>query len=85
MTWDKGRDAIEEMLTHGHLERVLADPDEAEYLLDKSTKHLATAAAMADEDPEIAYDALYSAARKALTSVLRQQGLRPTSKGGQKL
>jgi hypothetical protein len=33
-------------------------------------------------DPEIAYDALYGAARKALTAVLRQQGLRPTREGG---
>ena len=33
---------------------------------------------------EIAYDALYAAARKALTAVLQQpqQGLRPTQAGG---
>ena len=42
----------------------------------------ATAAELADDDPEIAYDALYAAARKALTAVLQQQGLRPTQAGG---
>ena len=31
---------------------------------------------------EIAYDALYTTARKALTAVLQQQGLRPTQAGG---
>lgn len=41
-----------------------------------------TARREADDDPEIAYDAFYAAARKALTAVLRQQGLRPTRAGG---
>ena len=42
----------------------------------------ATAAELADDDPEIAYDALYAAARKALTAVLQQQGLRRTRGSG---
>ena len=55
---------------------------EAQYLLERAGQHLQTAEREANLDPEIAYDALYAAARKALTAVLRQQGLRPTREGG---
>jgi hypothetical protein len=48
----------------------------------KANSHLATAAVVAGTDPEIAYDALYAAARKALSALLVQQGLRPTRSGG---
>lgn len=82
MSWSKGADIIERLLADGHLEQVVANSDEAGYLLAKSRTHLATTAKNGDEDPEIAYDALYAAARKALTAVLVQQGLRPTRVGG---
>lgn len=82
MSWAKGADAIEDLIRRGHLERVVADPDEATYLLDKARTHLTTAERNCADDPEIAYDALYAAARKALTALLRQQGLRPTREGG---
>lgn len=82
MSWDKGRDVIEDLLDRGHLERVPANEDEAAHLLDKARAHLRTAAAVSADDPEIAYDALYAAARKALTALLVQQGLRPTRAGG---
>jgi hypothetical protein len=82
MSWDKGRDAVEDLLDRGHLERVPGNEDEAAHLLAKSRAHLRTATALAADDPEIAYDALYAAARKALTALLVQQGLRPTREGG---
>ena len=82
MSWDKGRDVIQDLLDRGHLERVPADEAEAEYLLEKARAHLGTAGAVAQTDAEIAYDALYAAARKALTALLVQQGLRPTRAGG---
>lgn len=82
MSWEKGRSDITKLLSDGHLEQVPADPDEARYLLDVARRHLITAQDLAGDDPEIAYDALYAAARKALTAVLRQQGLRPTRAGG---
>ena len=82
MSWAKGADVVEDLLGRGHLERVQADPVEAQYLLERAGQHLQTAEREADLDPEIAYDALYAAARKALTAVLRQQGLRPTREGG---
>lgn len=59
-----------------------ADPADAAYLMGRAERHLATAAREAEDDPDIAYDALYAAARKALTALLRQQGLRPTRAGG---
>jgi HEPN domain len=64
------------------LSRLSVIPEEAEYLLTKARTHLSTAAKTAADDPEIAYDALYAAARKALTAILVQQGLRPTRAGG---
>ena len=82
MSWEKGIDVIKALLGAGHLELVIANPDEARYLLDRAHTHLVTAAKTAIDDPEIAYDALYAAARKALTAVLVQQGLRPTRAGG---
>lgn len=82
MTWAKGRDLVERLLAQGHLEQVPANPDEAQYLIERARRHLETAEREASDDPEIAYDALYGAARKALTAVLRQQGLRPTRSGG---
>lgn len=82
MSWPKGADVVQELIDRGYLEQVPANPDEAAYLIDKARLHLQTARSLAEADPEIAYDALYGAARKALTAVLRQQGLRPTREGG---
>lgn len=82
MSWPKGAEVIEELLRRGHLERVPANPDDAAYLLGKAQTHLESATTLCESDPELAYDALYAAARKALTAVLRQQGLRPTRAGG---
>jgi hypothetical protein len=78
MTWAKGRETIEELLRRGHLERVPANEAEAQHLMAKANSHLTTATTVAGTDPEIAYDALYAAARKALAALLIQQGLRPT-------
>jgi hypothetical protein len=82
MTWPKGSDVIEALLVKGHLEQIPANPDEAHYLIQRARQHLLTAEREARQDSEIAYDALYAAARKSLTAVLMQQGLRPTRIGG---
>jgi len=82
MTWSKGVEVIEMLMAKGHLEQVQADPDEARYLIQRARQHLLTAERESNQDSEIAYDALYAAARKALTAVLMQQGLRPTRIGG---
>jgi len=82
LTWNKGREDIESMLRAEHLERVPANHDESLHLMSKARTHLRTAEAQAHDDPEIAYDALYAGARKALTALLVEQGLRPTRSGG---
>lgn len=82
MTWAKGRDSVEDLLQRGHLEQVVANPEESRHVVGRARTHLSTAADTADGDPEIAYDALYAAARKALTALLVEQGLRPTREGG---
>jgi hypothetical protein len=48
VSWGKGQDVIEDLLTRRHLEQVPANPDEAQYLLVRSRVHLDTAAAMVD-------------------------------------
>jgi hypothetical protein len=48
VSWDKGAETIEKLLAAGHLEQVLANPAEAQYLLAKSRTHLATAALIPD-------------------------------------
>ena len=57
MTWEKGRESIELLLRQGHLEQVIANPDEARHLVGRARTHLSTAAETAEADPEIAYDA----------------------------
>lgn len=43
MSWEKGKEVIEDLLTQEHLEQVLANPDEAQYLLGRARAHLGTA------------------------------------------
>ena len=65
MSWLKDAEIVQELIDRGHLEQVPANPDEAAYLIDKAHLHLETARSLAEVDPEIAYDALYAAARKS--------------------
>lgn len=83
MRWQQGRARVEEMLreTPATLQQVQPSREHADRLLRQSRAHLATAAKVADDDPAGAYGLLYDAARKALTAVLENQGLRPTSRG----
>ena len=47
MTWEKGRDTIEDLLRRGHLERTPANTAESQHLLEKADAHLKTAATLA--------------------------------------
>jgi hypothetical protein len=84
MRWEKGRDRIEEMLNGQppRLQKVVPSREHADRLVRQARAHLTTAARVADDDPSGAYGMLYDAARKALTAVLQNQGLRPTTRGG---
>lgn len=82
--WPVGVEVIQRMLDviPPHLQRVQPDREHAEVLIAQARAHLASAKVLAGSDPEGAYALLYDAARKALTAILENQGLRPTSKGG---
>lgn len=82
MRWQQGRDTIDGMIARGELERVPASRDHANLLLNQAHQHLGSAQAIAGSDPTGAYQLLYDAARKALSAVLENQGLRATSRGG---
>ena len=82
MRWDQGRSTLDDMLSKGSLERVPPSRTHAEAMLDQARRHLAAAGTIATGDPVGAYQLAYDAARKALTAVLENQGLRPTRAGG---
>jgi len=85
MSWAIGRETILAMLDAGDLEQVAPNAEFAQALIDKARKHLATADLLCDTDLEIAFDALYTAARLSVTALLATQGLRPTTKGATSL
>jgi uncharacterized protein (UPF0332 family) len=82
MTWEKGRETIQELINSGELEIVQASTEQAEVMLDDARRHLVSAKAIAEPDPLGAYVLTYDAARKSIASILEAQGLRATSKGG---
>lgn len=82
MRWDQGRGEVDALLARGHLQRVVASRDHADLLVRQARAHLAAAAAVAEFDPPGAYALAYDAARKALTAILENQGVRPTRSGG---
>lgn len=59
-----------------------ANREHADQLLAQARKDLASADLLHDANPKRAYESLYDAARMALTAVLENEGLRPTSRGG---
>lgn len=56
--------------------------EHADQLLAQARKDLASAELLRDTNPKRAYESLYDAARMALTAVLENQGIRPTTRGG---
>jgi HEPN domain len=82
MRWNQGRDVIERMLGGSELQRVPASREHADRLILQARKHLASANEISKDDPAGGYMLAYDAARKALTAVLENQGLRPTTRGG---
>ncbi len=80
--WGQGHDTILQMLRDGQLETVPANPAHVDLLLQRAAANLTTVSQIQDDNPGLAYDGLYDAARFALTAILAQQGLRPTRAGG---
>jgi hypothetical protein len=83
LTWQPGRDRIEELLAAGELEQVTPSEAVARRLLEDAGRHLVTAAgAVETEDLAGAYQLAYDAFRKSAVSLIAVQGLRATSRGG---
>jgi hypothetical protein len=82
MRWEQGREAIDRMLADGELQRVPASREQADRLVAQARVHVASALTVCDADPPGGYALAYDGARKALTAILENQGLRPTSRGG---
>ena len=82
MRWNQGRTEIDKLIADGELQRVPPNREHADQLLVQSRKDLASAELLLDSNPKRAYESLYDAARMALTAILENEGLRPTSRGG---
>ncbi|MCW2942469.1 MAG: hypothetical protein JWN00_5454 [Actinomycetia bacterium] len=82
MRWNQGRATIDRLIADGELQRVPPSREHADQLLAQAHKDLASADLLRGSNPKRAYESLYDAARMALTAVLENQGLRPTSRGG---
>jgi hypothetical protein len=70
------------MLGDQQLQRVPANREQADRLIGQARTHLESAVGIHTADPLGGYVLVYDAARKALTAVLENQGLRPTTRGG---
>lgn len=82
MRWEQGRAVIERMLADGELQQIPASRDQADRLLAQARVHVASALLVCASDPPGGYALAYDAARKALTAILENEGLRPTTRGG---
>jgi hypothetical protein len=82
LRWEQGREAIEKMIADGHLQMVPANRDYADGLVAQARAYLESARTIAAANPDAGYVLAYDACRKALTAILENQGLRPTSRGG---
>ncbi len=78
MRWEQGRAEIDALLTQGRLERVPPHREHALALLEQARKAVHSAEVLAGTDDVLtAFLAAYDGARKALTAILANQGLRP--------
>jgi uncharacterized protein (UPF0332 family) len=80
--WNQGRATIDKLIADGELQRVPPNREHADQLLGQARKDLVSAELLRCSNSKRAYESLYDAARMALTAVLENQGLRPTSRGG---
>jgi len=80
--WTPGEAELEQQLAAGELEQVTRGQADGAQLLKKARRTIDTANKVVETDPDSAFVLAYDAVRYAGTSLLAQQGLRPTSKGG---
>lgn len=80
--WTQGEAEVERLLGEGNLQRVQGAQADGRPLLAKAESRLRSAAVVASDDSDAAFALSYDAARFPGTSLLAQQGLRPTTRGG---
>ena len=80
--WQKGEAEVEAAIERGDLQVLSKTAADGSRLLERAKITLRTARSVTEEDPVSGYVLAYNSARQALTALLVQQGLRPTSKGG---
>lgn len=73
---------VQRLIESNRLERVPPDAGAATRAVRAARRHLDSAATLVDDDPDLAYTALYDAVRKACAALLQAEGLRATSRGG---
>jgi hypothetical protein len=80
--WLKGEAIIERLLADGELQTVTGGQADGHPWIARARRTCASAAELADADPDSAYVLAYDAARFACVALLTHQGLRPTTTGG---
>lgn len=80
--WTRGEAVVEALVAAGDLQKLTGGAADGSRLMSRAHVTLETARTVVDRDPDSAFVLAYDAARQALTALLAQQGLRPTSKGG---
>ena len=79
--WEQGRTVIDALLRQGRLTRVAPNRALADSMLIQARAHLAAAVMVIGLDPQGAFTLTYDAARKALSAILVNQGLRAGGQG----
>lgn len=76
---------IDQMLLRGQVTRVAPNRAQSDQLLTQAEAHLRSAKLLRDTDIAGAFVLAYDAARKALTAILVNQGLKPRGEGAHAL
>lgn len=82
--WNQARVGIDLLIQKKKLQQVAASREVTDTLIAAAKKHVATteSAELVELDPVAAFQMLYDAARKAMSSLLAVQGLRSRGPGG---
>lgn len=80
--WPRGQADIEQLLKVGHLQRVPPSKEQATAMLRQARMDVQSARTIQTDNPNGALKLLEDAALSALTAILENQGLRPTTTGG---
>lgn len=69
---------VRRLLTEKKIRTVPPDPETARFELEVARRHIRSAEKITDDDPTLAFTALYDAIRKAIAAHMRSRGYRVT-------